>query len=170
MEQGPFGNNGRLLVRVRSASYAVPGGFSIVISHVGGCANSSRDDALIQCVRDANPTVMNKLATAARAVMAAMGCPKGCRIDKDNSAGVLYSEHSQDSSFGASSGMSASTTGTGSLVGERLIEGAQHSTSGSEVVVGCVSQFSSSWPSGIQDLESSEKVLYKGMTLDRASD
>jgi len=170
MEQGPFGNDGRLLVRVRSASYAVPGGFSVVISHVGGCANGSRDEELIQCVRDANPTVMNELATAARAVMAVMGCQKGCRIDKDNSTGVLYTEHSQDSSFGASSGMSASTTGTGSLVGERLIEGAQNSTSGSEVVVGCVSQFSSSWPSGIQDLRSSERVLYKGMTLDRASD
>jgi len=170
MEQRPFGGDGRLLVRVRSASYAVPGGFSIVVSHVGGCDNGSRDEELIQCVRDANPTVMNELATAARAVMAAMGCQKGCRIDKDNSTGVLYTEHSQDSSFGASSGMSASTTGTGSLVGERLMEGAQNSTSGSEVVVGCVSQFSSSWPSGIQDLGSSERVLYKGMTLDRASD
>ena len=99
MEQGPFGGDGRLLVQVRSASDAVPGGFSIVISHVGGCANSSRDDTLIQCIRDANPTVMNEIATAAREVMAAMGCPKGCRIDKDNSAGMLYSEHSQDSFF-----------------------------------------------------------------------
>jgi len=170
MEQRPFGNDGRLLVRVRSASYAVPGGFSIVVSHVGDCSNGSRDEELIQCVRDANPTVMNELATAARAVMAAMGCPKGCFINKDTSTGILYNEHSQNSSFEASSGTSASTTGTGSLVGERLMEGAQNSTSGSEVVVGCISQFSSSWPTVIQDLGSSEKALYKGMTLDRASD
>jgi len=170
MEQGPFGRDGRLLVRVRSASYTVPGGFPIVVSHVGDCLNGSRDEELIQCVRDANPTVMNELATAARAVMAAMGCPKGCFINKDNSTGILYNEHSQNSSFEASSGTSASTTGTGSLVGERLMEGVQNSTSGSEVVVGCISQFSSSWPSAVQDLGSSEKALYKGMTLDRASD
>jgi len=50
------------------------------------------------------------------------------------------------------------------------MEGAQDSTSDAVVVVGCVSQFSSSWPSVILDLGRSERTLYKGMTLDRASD
>ena len=160
-----------LLVLVRTASYAVPGGFPIVISHAGECGNQPRDEELIRCVRGANPKVMTELIAASKAAMAVMGCLAGCHINKDNSAGVLYTEHSQDSSFGASSGTTATTTGTGSLVGERLIGGAQNSSVGDAVLaVGCKSQFSSSWPSGLSGLASSERALYKGMTLDRASD
>jgi len=110
--------------------------------------------------------------TAAKAAVAVLGCPMGCRIDKDSSAGVLYTEHSQDSSFAGSSGSDLLfSTGTGSLVGERLMEEVQGTDSGMGAVnVGCVSQCSSSWPSGISGLASSEQALYKGMTLDRASD
>jgi len=165
----------RWLVRVRTASYAVPGGFPIVVSDVGGCQNGDRDEELIRCVRGADPKVMTELVAAAKTGMAMMGCPAGCGIDKDNSAGILYHAHSQDSSFVTSSagGMTASSTGTSSLVGERLIEGAQGTRSEDAVLaVGCVSQFSSSWPalSGLSGLRSSENALYKGMTLDRSSD
>ena len=171
MEQRTVGGDGRLLVRVRSASYAVPGGFPIVVSHFGTCENQARDEELVRCVRGAKPVVMNELAAAAKAAMMVMGCSDRCRIDKDNSAGVLYTEHSQDSLFAASSGTTAFTTGTGSLVGERLIEGRQGTPSeDNALAIGCVSQFSSSWPSGISNLGSSEKPLYKGMRLDRSSD
>jgi len=162
----------RLLVRVRTASYAVPGGFPVIISHVGDCLNQAGDEELVRCVRGANPKVMNELTAAAKAAMGVMGCLAGCRIDKDNSAGVLYNEHSQDSLFALSSGtVACSSTGTGSLVGERLIEGPQGTAPGDAVLtVGCASQFTSSWPSGLSGLDSSERALYKGMTLDRASD
>ena len=80
-------------MRVRTASYAVPGGFLIVILHEGERRNQPRDDELIRYVRGAGPKVMTELVTAAKAAMAVMGCPAGCRIDKDNSAGVLYLEH-----------------------------------------------------------------------------
>jgi len=101
-----------------------------------------------------------------------MGCPAGCRIDKDNSAGVLYNEQSQDSSFETLSGtVACSSTGTGSLVGERSIEGPQGTAPGDAVLtVGVASWFTGSWPSGLSGLASSERALYKGMTLDRASD
>ena len=80
----------RLLVRVRTASYAVPGGFPILISHAGESGNQPRDQELIRCVRGANPKVMTELIASSKAAMAVMGC----HINKDNSAGVLYTEHS----------------------------------------------------------------------------
>ena len=82
-----------MLVRVRTASYAVPGGFPIVISHAGECGNQPRDEELIRCVRGANPKVMTELIAASKAAMAVMGCLAACHINKDNSAGVLYTEH-----------------------------------------------------------------------------
>jgi len=160
----------RLLVRVRTASYAVPGGFPILVTHVGECGNHVRDAEMVRCVKGANPKVMTELVAAARAVMAVMGYPPECRIDKDNSMGVLYQEHSQDSSFLASSGTTASL-GTCSLVGEMLIEGAQGTPSGAAAIsVGRRVQSSSSWPSGLSGLGSSEKQCYKGMMLNRSSD
>jgi len=161
----------RLLVRIRTASYAVPGGFPILVTHVGNCVNHARDNELVRYVKSANPKIMSELVAATKAVMVMMGCPDGCHIDKDNSAGILYAEHSQDSSFAASSGTTAGSTGTGALIGERLIEGAQQSQSGgAEITVGCVSQFSSSWPSGLSGLSPSEKIMYDRMKLDRSSD
>ena len=56
-------------------------------------------------------------------------------------------------------------------MGERLIEGVQGSPSDNQAQrVGCISQFTGSWPSGLSGLGSSEARLYKGMRLDRASD
>jgi len=159
-------------VRVRTASYAVPEGFSIAVTHVGGCDNGSRDEELVRCVRGADPKIISEMVAAARAVMTMMGCPPGCHVCKEGSGGILFQDHSQDSSFVASSGSSAGqSTGTGSLVGERLIEGVQGTPTGEQALnVGCLSQFTSSWPSGLSGLPSSEKVMYKGMQLDRASD
>jgi len=159
----------RLLVSVRTASYAVPEGLVLSVTHADGCDNGSRDFELLQCVRMANPKVMPEMVTAAKAVMAVMGCPEGCKIDKAGSDGILHRDHSQDSSFVAS-GTSLSTTGTGSLVGERLVEGVQGTQTGkAEVTVGCISQFSSSWPTDL-GVGSSERGLYKVMKLDRSSD
>lgn len=46
-----------------------------------------------------------------------------------------------------SSGTRGCTLGTGELVGERLMEGAQGTHADeAAITVGCVSQFSSSWP------------------------
>ena len=86
-----------LLVRVRTVFYAVPGGFPITISHVGDCLNSSQDEELVCCAQSACPIVMPELVTAAKVAMAVMGCPVGCCINKDNSAGILYTKQSQDS-------------------------------------------------------------------------
>jgi len=59
---------------------------------------------------------------AAKAAMMMMGCPPGCHVSKDCSGGILFQDHSQGSPFVASSGTSVGhSTGTGSLVGERLI-------------------------------------------------
>jgi len=163
--------DGRLLVRVRTASYAVPEGFTIEVTHGGGCENGSRDEELIRCVRRANPRVLPEMVSAASAVMAVMGCPPGCHINKDCSGGILFTGHSQDSSFAESSGTTdAISTGTGSLVGERLIEGVQGTPSGENTLkIGCVSQFTDSWPTGLSGLMSSERKMYRNMTLDRAS-
>jgi len=147
-----------LLVLVRTASYAVPGGFHITISHVGDCLNSSRDEELVCCVWRAWPMVMTELVTAAKEAIAVIVCPVGCCINKDNLAGIWNTEHSQDSSFAASSDMTAcSRTGTCSLVSERVIEGVQGTECG-EVA--------------ISELNFSEKALYNNMNLklDRSSD
>jgi len=161
----------RLLVRVRTASYAVPEGFSITVTHVGGCDNAVRDEEMLRCVRGANPKVLPELVSAAKAVMSMMGCPAGCHVNKDSSGGILFQDHSQDSTFAGSLTSSGLSTGTGSLVGERLLEGRQDDSSGVQALqVGCVSQFTSSWPSGISGLASSEKAIYRRMKLDRSSD
>jgi len=159
-----------LLVRVRTASYAVPGGFPILVTHVGTCGNQAGDDIHIRCIRSAEPKVMSELVRAAKVAMAVMGCTQVCRINKDNSAGILYDGRSQDSSFSVWSETRGCTLGTGSLVGERLMEGAQgmHADE-TGITVGCISQFSSSWPEDLT-VAYSEKVLYKGMKLDRSSD
>jgi len=164
--------DGRLLVRVRTASYAVPEGFSIAVTHVGNCTNRACDEELLRCIGGANPKVIPEMVAEAKAAMMMMGCPPGCHVSKDCSGGVLFQDHSQDSLFVASSGTSvAHSTGTGSLVGERLIEGVQGTSSGEEALrVGCVSQFSSSWPTGLSGLGSSEPGLYRNMKLDRSSD
>ena len=164
--------DGRLLVRVRTASYAVPEGFSIAVTHVGNCLNGARDDELLRCIGGANPKVILEMVAAAKAAMMMMGCPPGCHVSKDCSGGILFQDHSQDSPFVASSGTSVGhSTGTGSLVGERLIEGVQGTPSGEQALrVGCVSQFTSSWPPGLSGLGSSEQDLYKNMKLDRSSD
>lgn len=163
----------RLLVRIRTASYAVPGGFLIVVTHVGDCENQNRDDKLVRCVRAGRPKVTTELATAARAVIAMIGCPDGCRIDKDSSIGILYNGHSQDSTYVAPSGTvsTMASHGTGSLVGERLIKGTQDAVSGGkEIHIGHVSQGSTPWPTGITELGSYEQGMYKHMKLDRSSD
>jgi len=159
-----------LLVRVRTASYAVPGGFPILVTHVGTCGNQACDDMLIRCIRSAEPKVMSELVRAAKAAMAVMGCTQVSRINKDNSAGILYDGHSQDSSFPVWSETRGCTLGTGSLVGERLMEGAQGTHADeTAITVGWISQFSSSWPEDLT-VAYSEKVLYKGMKLDSSSD
>jgi len=73
----------RLLVQVRTAFYAVPGGFPIVISHAGECGNQPRDEELIRCVRGANPKVMTELIAASKAAMAVMGCLAGSSAKTD---------------------------------------------------------------------------------------
>jgi len=65
----------RLLVRVRTASYAVHGGFPVIISHVGDCLNQAGDEELVRCVRGANPKIMNELMAGAKAVMGGHGVP-----------------------------------------------------------------------------------------------
>jgi len=164
--------DGRLLVRVRTASYAVPEGFSIAVTHVGNCSNGARDEELLRCIGGANPKVIPEMIAAAKAAMMMMGCPPGCHVNKDCSGGILFQDHSQDSAFVVSSGTSVGhSSGTGSLVGERLIEGVQGTPSGEQALrVGCVSQFTSSWPPGLSGLGSSEHGLYRNMKLDRSSD
>jgi len=164
--------DGRLLVRIRTAAYAVPEGFSIAVTHVGNCTNGVRDDELLRCIGGANPKVIPEMVAAARAAISMMRCPPGCHVSKDCLGCILFQDHSQDSPVVASSGTSVGhSTGTGSLVGKRLIEGVQGSPSGEQALqVGCVSQFTGSWPSGLSGLGSSEKGLYKNMRLDRSSD
>jgi len=82
-----------LLVRVRTASYTVSGGFPITISNVRDCLNSSWDEELVCCVWSTCPIVMTELVTAAKAAMAVIECPVGCYINKNNSAGILYTEY-----------------------------------------------------------------------------
>jgi len=144
----------RLLVRTRTASYAVPDGFPITVTHVGNCGNKARNSELVQCIRGSGPKVMTVLITAAKAVMIVMRCPEGCHINKDSWARILYNEHFQDSSFAVSSCTTAGfSTGIGSLVGERLIEGVQGTPSSEKgLQVGCVSRFSSVWPPGLSGL------------------
>lgn len=76
-------------MRVRTASYAVPGGFPITIFNVGDCLNSAQDEELVYCVWSTCPMVMTELITTAKAAMAVIGCPVGCYINKNNSAGIL---------------------------------------------------------------------------------
>jgi len=85
--------NEHLLVRVRTASYAVPGGFPILVTHVGTCGNQACNDMLICWIQSAEPKVMSKLVSAVKAAMAVMGCTSGSHINKDNSAGILYDGH-----------------------------------------------------------------------------
>jgi len=104
----------RLLVRVRMASYAVPEGFSIAVTHVGNCTNGSCDEELLRCVGGANPKVMPEMVAAARAAMMMMGCPPGCHVSKDCLGGILFQDNSQNSPFVASSDPSVGhSTGTG---------------------------------------------------------
>lgn len=83
-----------MLLRVRSASYIVPGGFPVNIAHFGGYPHrAAADERMVQAASRGSPKVMPGLAAAALAAL----CAARCRIHKDNLAGRLYAEHSRES-------------------------------------------------------------------------
>ena len=160
-------SNGRLLVKVRSSAYAVPSGFTFVITHRIGYQGRIYDERVLECIGKAGPKVIAELAIASRADLSAVGCSEEYGIMKDNSSGILFNDDSQESEFVGST-LSSVDQGTGSLVGEYLAMGAQDTqiVSREIVVTGGIRDGSSSWPLVISGLASSETVLYRGMRMD----
>ena len=162
----------KLLVRAIRRSYVIPEGIRIVIEHVNGCNRAGEDEKLINCVRQSNPGTAKEMQVAIRTALAFIGCRKECRMDKEDTTGLLIEEHSDISSY-EQSGREYSSQGTGSLFSEYLMTGNQGETeNGKGIKVGGnkrITNYSPSWPSSL-DIGSSEKSLYKGFKMDRSSD
>ena len=162
-----------LLVRTSTKSYMVPEGFPVIITDVGDCDNEKIDGKLVESVMRAKPRTVNELEIATKAVLAHAGCDSLCKIEKGNTAGIVYTNHSDNSSYEQSSAMDTDN-GTASLMEENLMTGNQgESNNGRMITVGGKPQgkakYSPSWPSSL-DIGSSEKALYKGFRMDRSSD
>ena len=162
----------KLLIRAIRRSYVIPEGVRIVIEHIEGCKKAGEDEKLINCVRQANPGTANELQVAIRTALAFIGCKKGCRMDKEDTTGLLIDEHSDMSSYEQSTD-SYISQGTGSLFSEHMMTGNQGEMEGGRTIkVGGnnkIANYSPSWPSSL-DIGSSEKSLYKGFKMDRSSD
>ena len=162
----------KLLVRAVRRSYVIPEGIRIMIEHVEGCRKSGEDEKLISCVKRANPETANELQISIRTALAFVGCKKECRMDKEDTTGLLIDEHSDRSSYEPPQ-TNYTSQGTGSLFSEHLMTGDQGDTRmGREIKVGGnkkLANYSPSWPSSL-DIGSSEKSLYKGFKMDRSSD
>ena len=163
----------KLLVRVSTKSYMVPEGFPVIITHVGNCGNGEIDGKLVESVMRAKPSTVNELEVATKAVLAHAGCNSMCKIEKGNTAGIVYKDHSDNSSYEQSSAMDTDN-GTASLIEENLMTGNQgESDDGRMITVGGKPQgnanYSPSWPSSL-DIGSSEKSLYRNFRMDRSSD
>ena len=169
------GKNGegerKLLERVVLRSYKVPGGLTFGITHTTRCGNRNRNDEILHAVEKTNPKVMMEFEFALKGVMITIGCNE-CGIDKNQTAGLLMDNHSDQSSF-ESIGTTYTSEGTGSLFSEHLMTGNQgEETRGREIKIGGNNEavnYSSSWPSSL-DIGSSERNLYKGFKTDRSSD
>lgn len=163
----------KLLVRTSIESNMVPEGFPIIITHVGNCDNGEIDGKVVESVMKAKPKTVNELEIVTKALLAHAGCNNLCKIEKENTAGIVYKDHSDNSSYEQSSAMDTDN-GTGSLMEENLMTRNQgESSNGRIITVGGKTHrnanYSPSWPSSLE-VGSSERNLYKGFRMDRSSD
>ena len=162
----------KLLIRAVRRSYVIPEGVRIIIEHVEGCNRAREDERLIDCVRRSNPGTANELQVTMRIALAFIGCKRGCRMDKEDTTGLLIDEHSDKSSYRPSE-PEYTSQGTGSLFSEQLMTGNQGENDGGRVItIGenkDIANQSPSWPSSL-DIRSSERSLYRGFKMDRSSD
>ena len=126
----------KLLIRAVRRSYVIPEGVRIIIEHVEGCKKTEEDEKLIDCVRRSNPGTANELQVAIRTALAMVGCKRECRMDKEDTTGLLIEEHSDRSSYEQSE-RTYTSQGTGSLFSEHLMTGNQgEQNEGREIKVG----------------------------------
>src|SRR5437899_12764333 len=87
-----------LLTRMKDTSYAVPKGMIFRFVHSVGCKNIDKDGDYNRFIEKAEPKNVSGLLVVVRGLFGMMGY-EGCEIDKDCSAGILFKEHSRETSY-----------------------------------------------------------------------
>ena len=85
-----------LLKRVVLRSYKIPEGLTFGITYTARCRNSDRNEEILHAVEKTNSRVVMEFEFALKGVMITIGYNE-CGIDKNQTAGLLMENHSNQS-------------------------------------------------------------------------